>query len=226
MRSSGARKDAGNQDPATAGGTRERLLQVACRVFAEHGYRDTRTQEICRLAGVNAAAVNYHFGGKEGLYRAVWDRALESTLEEERPGPPLSSHADRDWLYRYVHACVLSVFDPGMPGVLRKLMTREVSEPSPISRDILANHIAPRYSELESHVRGILGPAATDYQIGCCIFAVNAFFSSLAINRTARKRLFRAEKPTAAEVSRFAREISAFVMGGIRSLRGVPGAGK
>ena len=208
--------------PGASPGTKERLLSVACRLFAENGYRATRTQEICRLARANAAAVNYHFGGKEGLYRAVWDHALESTLEEEREGPPLSSDANRDWLYRYVQACVLSVFDSGMPGVLRKLMTREIADPSPISRDVLAIHIAPRYSELEGHLRAMIGPKATDYQIGCCIFAINAIFGSLALNGTARRELFRAEKPTPAEIEQFAREICAFFIGGVRALRGVP----
>jgi len=213
----------GSAGPAGASpGTRERLLSVACRLFAENGYRATRTQEICRLARANAAAVNYHFGGKEGLYRAVWDRALESTLEDGRGGPPLSSDADRDWLYRYVQACVLSVFDSGMPGILRKLMTREIADPSPISRDVLANHIAPRYSELDGHLRAMIGPKATDYQIGCCVFAINAIFGSLALNGTARRELFRAEKPTPAEIEQFAREICAFFIGGVRALRGVP----
>lgn len=213
----------GSAGPSGASsGTKERLLSVACRLFAENGYRATRTQEICRLARANAAAVNYHFGGKEGLYRAVWDRALDSTLEEERAGPPLSSDADRDWLYRYVQACVLSVFDSGMPGVLRKLMTREIADPSPISRDVLANHIAPRYSELDAHLRAMIGPKATDYQIGCCIFAINAIFGSLALNGTARRELFRAERPTPAEIEQFAREICAFFIGGVRALRGVP----
>ena len=205
-----------------SGGTKERLLAVACRLFAENGYRGTRTQEICRLANANAAAVNYHFGGKEGLYRAVWDRAMEATLSEGTGGPPLSADADRDWLYRYVQACVLSVFDSGMPGVLRKLMTREIADPSPISNDVLANHITPRYSDLESRLRSLLGPNATDYQIGCCIFAINALFSSLALNRTARRELFRAERPTPAEIEQFAREICAFFVGGVRALRGVP----
>ena len=203
-------------------GTRRKLLEVACRVFAEKGYRQTRTQDICRLAGVNLAAVNYHFGGKNGIYRAVWDLALESTLENAELEPVLSSDADRDWLYRYVHACVLSVFDTGMPGVLRKLMTHEVANPSPISNDILANHIAPRYSELGAHLRAMLGKGATDYQIGCCVFAINALFGSIAINKTARRELFKGDKPAPGEIEQFAREICAFVIGGIRSLRSVP----
>lgn len=205
-----------------AAGTRDRLLEVACAVFAERGYKQTRTQDICRIAGVNPAAVNYHFGGKEGIYRAVWDYALACSLEGAALEVPLSADADRDWLYRYVHACVLSVFDSGMPGVLRKLMTKEVADPSPISNDILANHIAPRYQDLDAHLRSMLGKNATDYQIGCCVFAINALFSSIAINKTARRELFRGETPSPAEIEQFAREICAFVMGGIRALRGVP----
>ena len=64
---------------ASRSDTRERLLRVACRRFADFGYQETRIQDVCRLAGANIAAVNYHFGGKEGLYRAVWDHALEQT---------------------------------------------------------------------------------------------------------------------------------------------------
>ena len=143
-----------------AAGTRDRLLEVACAVFAERGYKQTRTQDICRIAGVNPAAVNYHFGGKEGIYRAVWDYALACSLEGAALEVPLSADADRDWLYRYVHACVLSVFDSGMPGVLRKLMTKEVADPSPISNDILANHIAPRYQDLDAHLRSTKPPGA------------------------------------------------------------------
>jgi len=49
--------------------TRKRLLAAAGRVFAEKDYRRATIAEICRLAGTNIAAVNYHFGDKETLYR-------------------------------------------------------------------------------------------------------------------------------------------------------------
>lgn len=52
--------------------TRERLLLAAIRVFAEKGYAEASTREICRLAGVNLAAIHYHFNDKASLYRAVF----------------------------------------------------------------------------------------------------------------------------------------------------------
>lgn len=51
--------------------TRQRLLDVAGQVFAERGYADATSKEICERAGANSAAVNYHFGSREQLYAEV-----------------------------------------------------------------------------------------------------------------------------------------------------------
>lgn len=206
-----------------SGNTRERLLNEACRIFAERGYRNTRIQEICAAANANIAAVNYHFGGKEGLYKAVWDHALEHAVAEDAAiSGPLSADADREWLYEYVRACVRSVFDTGTGGFLRRLMANEAVDPSPVSEEVLAEHLAPRRTELAARLRRMLGPDATAWQIGCCVFAINSQFTALALNRAVRRAIFRNDAPTEAEAEHFVREICAFTMGGIRALRAVP----
>ena len=47
--------------------TRARLLDAAREVFSEHSFQGATVREICRRAEANVAAVNYHFGNKEGL---------------------------------------------------------------------------------------------------------------------------------------------------------------
>lgn len=56
--------------------TKTLILDVAERLFAEQGFAATSMRAITAAAGVNLAAVNYHFGSKEALLVAVFDRRL------------------------------------------------------------------------------------------------------------------------------------------------------
>ena len=63
--------------------TRERIMKAAERLFAEHGYDGTSIRAIVAKAGVNQAAINYHFDGKDGLYREVLRVAFRALTEEQ-----------------------------------------------------------------------------------------------------------------------------------------------
>lgn len=63
--------------------TRDRLLDSAERLFAQHGLAATSVREITAQAGTNLAAVNYHFGGKRQLYVESFRRRL-GVLREQR----------------------------------------------------------------------------------------------------------------------------------------------
>lgn len=63
--------------------TKDRILDVAERLFAEKGLDGTSTREITDAAGANLASVNYYFGSKEGLISAVFHRHF-GPLNEER----------------------------------------------------------------------------------------------------------------------------------------------
>ncbi len=56
--------------------TRELLLETAEQLFAQRGIASTSIRELSRAARVNVAAVNYHFGSKEGLIKALLQRRL------------------------------------------------------------------------------------------------------------------------------------------------------
>jgi TetR/AcrR family transcriptional regulator, regulator of cefoperazone and chloramphenicol sensitivity len=52
--------------------TRRALIEAAITEFARGGFHAASTREIARSAGANQALIGYHFGGKEGLYLAVF----------------------------------------------------------------------------------------------------------------------------------------------------------
>ena len=57
--------------------TRAKLLEQAVRLFAKLGYNAVSTRELARAAGVNHAAIGFHFKGKRGLHSAVIEIMLE-----------------------------------------------------------------------------------------------------------------------------------------------------
>lgn len=85
--------------------TKTRILDAAEELFAENGYQGTTLRRITAAAGANLAAVNYHFGSKEALLEAVFERRLiplngrrteeiQAVLDEARARgfrPPVSS---------------------------------------------------------------------------------------------------------------------------------------
>ena len=81
----------------TSDDTPSRLVVAAERLFADQGEEATSLRAITRAAMSNAAAVHYHFGGRDGLLRAVLDRHLGplatrrrqllEDLDDEQSGP-------------------------------------------------------------------------------------------------------------------------------------------
>ena len=122
---------------------RTRLLGEASRIFAEKGYAQASTREICQAAGLNVAGIHYHFGGKEGLYRAVLlapIAALGRQLDGfDAPGLSLAQSLDR----------LLGAFvgerggaTPGGDFGVR-LFLREMMQPTPVFVAAVAQHIGP-----------------------------------------------------------------------------------
>ncbi|NJD87192.1 MAG: TetR/AcrR family transcriptional regulator [Betaproteobacteria bacterium] len=62
--------------------TKSRILDAAELLFMEHGFEATSLRQLTAAAGVNLAAVNYHFGSKEELFQAVLTRRLDPMNQE------------------------------------------------------------------------------------------------------------------------------------------------
>jgi AcrR family transcriptional regulator len=67
---------------ATSADTKTRILDAAESLFMEHGFEATSLRSLTTAAGVNLAAVNYHFGTKEELFQAVLTRRLDPMNQE------------------------------------------------------------------------------------------------------------------------------------------------
>jgi AcrR family transcriptional regulator len=102
------------QEPGEA--TRQRLIDAALSVFGEIGFDGASTRVLADQAGVNLAAIPYHFRNKEGLYRAaaqyIVDRMAELTeplldeIEQALRNAPLARSKALELLHKYTDALV------------------------------------------------------------------------------------------------------------------------
>ncbi|WP_164738514.1 TetR/AcrR family transcriptional regulator [Aquabacter cavernae] len=145
----------GAYDPAE---TRNRLLDKAEALFAEHGFNGVSMRTITGAAGVNLAAAHYHFQSKEGLYRAVFARRV-GPMNMEREELLRACLAEEERTGRMDPAAVLDAFigpairvsnEPGADN-FRRLSGRSAADPSPEVRRVvyeLYDQVAVRFVDL------------------------------------------------------------------------------
>lgn len=73
--------------------TRERILEEALPLFAEHGFAGTSIRRVANAAGVNVATLAYHFQDKQGLYDTVVQK-LHRDLDDALPHIPATPAAE------------------------------------------------------------------------------------------------------------------------------------
>jgi AcrR family transcriptional regulator len=90
--------------------TRARLLDAAERLFAAKGFEATSLRDVTARARANVAAVNYHFGSKRALLRAVFERRL-GEVNGRRLAFLDSAGRARPTLEQILHAFIAPTFD-------------------------------------------------------------------------------------------------------------------
>src|SRR4051812_36059503 len=125
--------------------TQEKIFDAAERLFAERGFDGTSLREITTEAGVNLAAVNYHFGSKEDLYRETFLRRMRPMNElrhrlldqaEQISGDRrVPTRTALDILFRPI----LSLSHSGSPGVhpFVRCMARNFIDPQPFMQAVV-----------------------------------------------------------------------------------------
>jgi TetR/AcrR family transcriptional regulator, regulator of cefoperazone and chloramphenicol sensitivity len=166
---------------------RTRLIGEAARIFAEKGYASTSTREICAAARLNVAAIHYHFGGKEGLYREVLlgpIRQLTGAFDGfDDPALPLA-----EALRRMLGAFVGVAAEAGAAADAHaeqglRLHLREMVEPSPLYAATVAQHIVPHHEAMARMLGRHIGVTANDDDVHRLAFALVAMAHDYCMSR-------------------------------------------
>jgi TetR/AcrR family transcriptional regulator, regulator of cefoperazone and chloramphenicol sensitivity len=171
--------------------TRNQLLQAAGEVFAEQGYAKATSKDICRRANANIAAVNYHFGGKEGLYSAVLEEAHSRLVSLETVAAAAQSAIDpRIKLRLLLTRIVAEITNRDSTAWELRVLSREILSPSPMMEGLVRNQIAPKATFLRAILAEIVG-VPVDHPIvsRVLISVIGPCIMLLITNRTLQQKV-------------------------------------
>jgi AcrR family transcriptional regulator len=132
--------------------TRERLLEAAGPIFAEKGFQAANVRAICREAGVNLGAINYHFRSKEQFYvetiRHALNRVMEAIPWSEMDSPP--DAPPEEALRRFLHGFLRRLFSTEARRWCHAIINREMREPTEAAWEFVRGIVRPSFERLQA----------------------------------------------------------------------------
>lgn len=139
--------------------TRNHILATAGQLFADRGYANVTSKEICAIAGVNLAAINYHFGSREGLYEAVLFAAHGQLLDIEAMAGIVGGAGDAEAKFRRIYGGILAQVSNRDAGWALRVMMRELLAPSASLQGLAQKAVLPKARLMMAVLAELLGVA-------------------------------------------------------------------
>lgn len=196
--------------------TRELILAAAGRIFGRQGFRATTVRQITQDAGVNIAAVNYHFRDKQELYTRVLLQAHQAGARMAKvqfTGTPLEQ------LRTFLGAFLGYLLDPGRPEWHGQLIAREMLRPTAALDRLVIESIHPVKERLSGIMREILGPGVPEEKMRLACFSIMGQCLYYIHCREMIVRVFPAERHIHRNVDTLADHIFQFSVPGLQALR-------
>lgn len=203
--------------------TRQKLLDAAAKVFAEKGFRGATTAEICKKAGANAAAINYHFGGKKELYVESWRHSFRRAVEKHPldGGVPADAPPEKR-LGGRILSILRRIVDPDSHSF--DIVHKELANPTGLLADAMKSSMAEMRKDFTDIVCELLGDGATEQDVRLCQMSIKAQCFGPMLRERLHKRAPAVPHPPelealAGDVDALAEHVTRFSIAGIREIR-------
>ena len=205
--------------PAASDPTREKLLEAAGPVFADRGYDAATVREICRRAGANVAAVNYHFRDKQGLYAQVLLRmAGEARIESMRAALDQSASPE-EILRRVIRARMQGLGAHRPPDWHFRMVAREFSHPTPAMSRMIDKVSRPLYEGMLNLIGQIIDLPVDNEKTRLCTYSVMGQIMLYALAGPILMKLWSGLKMTTEQMDRIADHIADFSLAYLREIQ-------
>ncbi|MCK5236145.1 MAG: TetR family transcriptional regulator [Deltaproteobacteria bacterium] len=185
--------------------TKDRILDAAESIFAEKGFKGSSVRAITEKAGVNIAAVNYHFSSKTGLLEAICDRRLIplNKLRSERIKGILSeaeksktTPRTKEVLRAFIEPTMkLKETEPGAKDFIA-FIGRAFNDPDGTARDVFLKFMKPMAELLYRALSAALPDMPKELLFWRLQFAMGAFGHTMQGDMTGALKAFGIEADT------------------------------
>ena len=119
-------------------------MKAAERLFAERGYDATSIRAIVAKARVNQAAINYHFEGKDGLYREVLRTAFRALTEQQlEHADEMKAMSREAALVEFIRRQLRPLMGRDEYSRHMRILNWETVRPTAVFRKLLSEEAAP-----------------------------------------------------------------------------------
>ena len=219
MASEGITRAAPSVEDGDRQGTREKLLETAGRIFADRGVEGATGKAICEAAGTNTAAINYHFGGMDGLYEAVLLGARDRIVASDALAAVMASAEPAEARLRAVMRLVAqALLHTEQRAWALRLVSREVMAPSPVGARVLLATAQARIAAMKRLLAEILELPEEHPAVSRCCISISAPFQLLILaERAMVKRVYPDVDLSPAGVDTLADHFVRFALAGLKA---------
>lgn len=157
---------------ADGASTRARILEAAGQLFGQYGYAGVASKAICAAAGADLAAINYHFGSRDGLYRAVLIEGHKHFINLDTLAALTQSDLPpREKLCAFIDGMVAGLWEQSWHT---RVCAREVLAPSAHFAALIDEEVLPKFRLVAGILGDITGFAPGDPALARCAVSIVA----------------------------------------------------
>jgi TetR/AcrR family transcriptional regulator, regulator of cefoperazone and chloramphenicol sensitivity len=201
-------------------GTRTEVLEAAGHIFAEKGFDRATGKEICERAGVNSAAINYYFGGMDGLHAAVLEEANRRLVPLQSVTAAIArKKSARAKLQAIIELIVEKLLGPISSSWVLGVISRELLLPTSALEHLFETQGLPKVRIAKSIIGELMGlPEDHPAVERGCISVMAPLLLLFVADRYGLKRLFPNLLLTSSETKVLSRHLVQFALAGLSAV--------